>query len=124
MNNWFIAKLIFNIQQPAKQKMTQFDEQIRLIEAKDKLEALLKARLIGIKEEHTFTNEQDEDVNWVFVDVVELRLIDDFKDGMELCSRIEEHDSPESYREYVKYRGQQLLTHIEDSFVQTAVVNV
>lgn len=124
MNNWFIAKLIFNIQQPAQQKMTQFDEQIRLIEAKDKLDALLKARLIGIKEEHTFTNEQDEDVNWVFVDVVELRMIDEFKDGMELCSRIEEHESPESYRLFVKHRGQQLLTNIENSFVQTAVVNV
>ena len=122
MNNWFIAKLIFGIHQPHQTAVTQFDEQLRLIKAKDKLEALLKARMIGIKEEHVFTNDQSGEVHWEFVDVVELRLVDEFKDGMELCSRIEEHDSADSYTEYVKHRGQLLLNQIEDSFVQSAAV--
>lgn len=122
MTTWFIAKLIFGIHLPHQSVVTQFDEQLRLIEAKDKLEALLKARMIGIKEEHTFTNEESNEVHWEFVDVVELRWVDEFKDGMELCSRIDEHESADSYREYVKHRGQILLNQIEGSFAQTAAV--
>lgn len=122
MNNWFIAKLIFDIHQPQHMGIIQFEEQMRLIEAKDKFEALLKARMLGIKEEHSFTNANDEEVSWEFVDVVDLRIIDEFTNGLELCSRIDEHESAESYRQYVKYRGQQLLNQIEVSLAQTAAV--
>ncbi len=120
MNNWFIAKLVFGIHQSSQAVITQFDEQLRLIEAKDKLEALIKSRMIGIREENTFTNEQSGEVRWEFVDVVELRLISEFKDGMEICSRIDEHDPADSYIGYVKHRGQLLHNEIEESFVQTA----
>ncbi len=122
MNNWFIAKLIFGIHQSNQTVITQFDEQLRLIEAKDKLEALLKARMLGIKEENTFINEQSVEVHWEFVDVVELRLISEFKDGMEICSRIDEHESADSYTEYIKHRGQLLHNEIEESFAQTAAL--
>jgi hypothetical protein len=46
--NWYIAKLVFAINHQGLNDSTQFDEQLRLIEAKDKLEGLMKARMIGM----------------------------------------------------------------------------
>jgi hypothetical protein len=121
MNNWYISKLIFAIHQSHQPIRTQFDEQLRLIEAKDKMEALIKARMIGIKEEHIFTNEKETEVSWQFIDVVELRQIVEFTDGMEIHSRIDEHDAIESYTEFVKHRGQLLVQEVEHSVMQNAV---
>ncbi len=119
--NWYIAKLVFAINHQGLNSSTQFDEQLRLIEAKDKLESLMKARMIGIKEEHTYTNENEMEVSWEFVDVIELRLVNAFEDGMELHSRIDEHDSTEQYTAYVKHRGQLLINEIQHSSMQVAV---
>lgn len=121
MNNWYISKLIFAIHHQHKNILTQFDEQLRLIEAKDKMEALIKARMIGIKEEHTFTTENELEVRWEFIDIVELRLIDNFTDGMEIHSRIDEHEAVEPYTDFVKHRGQLLVKEVEQSVMQSAV---
>jgi Domain of unknown function (DUF4288) len=119
--NWYLAKLVFAIHQPTQTEATQFDEQLRLIEAKDKLEAMMKGRMLGIKEEHTFSNDHGQDVRWEFVDLVELREIDHFVDGMEIHSRIDEHEAVESYKDFVKHRGQLLITEVERSTMQVAV---
>lgn len=115
--NWFLAKLVFSIHQSSSIG-TQFDEQMRLIEAKDKLEALMKARMIGIQEEHQFHNKDSVEVSWDFIDVIELRTIHQFEDGMELSSRIEEHEITDNYVDYVKHRGQILINEIERSSIQ------
>ncbi|MCU0442863.1 MAG: DUF4288 domain-containing protein [Bacteroidia bacterium] len=120
-NNWYFAKLIFAIQHPQQQLPTQFDEQLRLIAANDKLEAIIKARMLGIKEERTYTNEQELEVTWTFVDVIELTLVEAFTDGMEICSRIDEHEATDSYAAYVKHRGQLLVQQAEQSVAQSAV---
>jgi hypothetical protein len=119
--NWYIAKLVFSIKHETLNITTQFDEQLRLLEAKDKLEALLKAKLIGIKEEDTYKNENEIPVRWDFVDVIELRSLESFTDGMELHSRIDEHDAIEEYTSYVKHRGQLLIHEVQDSTMQVSV---
>lgn len=119
--NWFIAKLVFAIHHQPNTTITQFEEQIRLFSAKDKFEALLKSRMLGIKEEHTFTNENAIEVSWEFIDVIELNLIEEFVDAMELHSRINEHDSKELYIDYVKHRGQLLMNDIERYSIQVGV---
>lgn len=119
-NNWYFAKLIFAIQHPQHPSPTQFDEQLRLIAATDQMEALIKARMLGIKEERTYTNEQELEVSWSFVDVIELREVSDFTDGMEICSRIDEHEATNTYTTYVKHRGQLLVQEVEQSVAQSA----
>jgi hypothetical protein len=119
--NWYIAKLVFAINHQGLNDSTQFDEQLRLIEAKDKLEGLMKARMIGIKEEHTYSNENEMEVAWQFVDVIELRSVDAFEDGMEIHSRIDEHDSTDQYARYVKHRGQLLINEIQHTSMPVAV---
>jgi hypothetical protein len=119
--NWYLAKLVFSIKHETKNTPTQFDEQLRLLQAKDKLEALLKAKMIGIKEENTFKNENEMEVRWDFVDVIELNTIDSFTDGMELSSRIDEHEAIEHYTAYVKHRGQLLISDVQHSTQQVSV---
>jgi hypothetical protein len=119
--NWFIAKLVFAIHHHPNAISTQFDEQFRLVLAKDTLEALLKSRMLGIKEEHSFTNENAIEVSWDFIDVIDLSLIESFTDGMELNARIFEQDSNDLYIDYVKHRGQALINDIEKSSLQVVV---
>ena len=120
--NWYIAKLVFSINHQSKHAPTQFDEQLRLIDAKDNLEALMKARMLGIKNESTYTDENEIEVTWSFVDVIELREINMLEDGMEIHSRIDEHDAFDKYTDFVKHRGQLLSSEIQQLSMQVAAV--
>ena len=104
---WFVAKLIFRICNVGR---PQFDEHLRLISAMNAEEALLKSRLIGISEEDSFLNENNETVKWEFVNVADLRPLDKLKDGAELYSCIREHDEHEciSYVRSVHQRAYEM----------------
>src|SRR3982750_4508705 len=69
--NWYIAKIVFNITADGVNK-TQFDEQLRLINADSTEEALLRARTIGLNEEDSFYNDNKKKVKWEFVNVADL----------------------------------------------------
>jgi Domain of unknown function (DUF4288) len=84
--NWYIAKIVFNININEGYNQSQFDEQLRLIEAINLDEALEKAKKIGKAEEHFFTNSKQEKVHWNFIDVMELNLLPELKHGAELYS--------------------------------------
>ena len=91
--NWYIAKVVFNILAP--EAPSQFEEQLRLVEAHSLEEAFLKAKAIGINEEadgHLNTTRR------VFVDVADIAELDNLQNGLELYSRI--HRTKES-REYI-----------------------
>lgn len=105
--NWYIAQLVFNIQ-IGEQNRSQFDEQVRLIEAHNEHEAFIKARLLGGREEYEFENSDLHMVYWKFIDVVSLKKIDSFKDGLELCSRILEEEEPQQHIHYLHERAQQM----------------
>lgn len=88
--NWYIAKMVFQITVGADLQPSQFDEQLRLIEASDKHEAFQKARIKGAQEEDSFFNQAKEIVKWNFIDVAELIELNKIEDGIELYSKIKE----------------------------------
>lgn len=119
---WFTAKIVFGIHHCSQDAITQYDEQIRLIQARDEHEAFLKSRLLGVREEYSFVNENEEEVRWEFVDVTDLAEISELKDGMELYSRIHEIEPKEQYIRFVHDKALQLSNRMDRLETPHAVV--
>ena len=81
---WYLAKLIYRIICGEGVHKPQFDEQLRLIFAEDDINAFEKAHHMGKLEEDSFFNNKSKLVQWQFIDVSEISLIDEFIDGAEL----------------------------------------
>ena len=112
--NWYIAKVIFKISNGAIGQKAQFDEHLKLVNANSFEEALLKARILGLKEEDSFLNDQSQPVKWEFVNVAELLPLHEIKDGLEVYSQIHETGTEEArtYIHNVHQRAASLqLTH-------------
>jgi len=103
--NTYLAKLVFNIVIENSNHATQFDEQIRLIEAKSLEEAFFKARSIGKQEDGTFMNSKNDEVNWKFIDVTELYALKDAKDGDQLYASTHETDDSASFIQYTRQKS-------------------
>ena len=108
---WFIAKIIFHIINDEINSSKQFDEQVRLISAADKLIALNKARHIGENEEELFWNSRQQLVQWKFINVAELYELGELVNGMELHSKVLEYDEPLSYIDSVHKRAEDILQY-------------
>lgn len=104
--NWYIAKLIFKVS--TSSVMTQFDEHLRLIQACDLEEAIFKARLLGISEEDQFLDEKSDLVSWEFVNISDVRLLEELAHGAELYSCIYETNEARRYIRDVHQRAQAL----------------
>jgi len=102
--NWFIAKIVFGITAENK-KTQQFDEQLRLIAAETPEEAFLKSRTIGLREEDSFLNNNNEKVKWEFINVAELIPLKKIEDGMEVYSRIHEIEEARGYVHYIHQKA-------------------
>lgn len=98
----YLAKLMFNIHQENDKEQSQFDEQIRLIEAVDYESAFFKARTIGKKEEVDFQNQKNKKVSWEFIDVFDLLALDNFKDGEQIYSSTHEEQNTNSFTKFIK----------------------
>ncbi len=112
--NWYIAKIVFRISNGTNGQKAQFDEHLKLLNANSFEEALLKARILGLKEEDSFLNDQSQPVKWEFVNVAELIPLYEIKDGLEVYSQIHETASEETntYIHNVHQRAASLqLTH-------------
>lgn len=108
--NWYIAKVIFQIS--AGSVMAQFDEHLRLIQAYDLEDAIFKARLLGITEEDQFLNEKKDLVKWEFVNVSDVRPLEELSHGAELYSFIHETNEAKHYIREVHRRAQALQTNM------------
>ncbi|NIG53480.1 DUF4288 domain-containing protein [Chitinophaga sp. Cy-1792] len=106
--HWFVAKVVYQIISGNGNHTPQFDEQIRLISAVTKKDALEKAHQIGIQEQYAFKNLQEELVQWKFINVPEVYDINQLTDGMEVYSRIEEPGDPKSYLAWLQTKSAQL----------------
>jgi len=106
--NWYLAKIVFRIICGTGNHTPQFDEQIRLVTAASYTEALARVRDLGIKEQDLFLNQKSELVEWKFINVVELKMIDELKDGMELYSRVEEAEDASRYIEFINNKAEEL----------------
>jgi hypothetical protein len=102
--SWYIAKVVFQIVGEGMTK-PQFDEHIRLIEANGFEEALLKARMLGLREEEIVINDKHGPFKWEFVNVSEIMPIKEWKDGIELYSQVREIEEPVSYINSVHNRA-------------------
>lgn len=95
--NWYITKMIFRIICGDGNHMAQFDEQLRLISAACKAQAIDKAQELGIREEEIFFNDKQQLVQWQFIGVGELYLLNELTDCAEVYSKIEEQENAENY---------------------------
>lgn len=102
--NTYLAKLVFNIV-IENNSASQFDEQIRLIEAKSLEEAFFKARAIGKQEDGAFTNAKNKQVSWKFIDVTELYPLQDVKDGDQLYASTHETDDSDSFIRFTRQKS-------------------
>ena len=98
---WYLAKIVYQIVCGKGEHRPQFDEQLRLISAEDEEVAFDKALTIGKNEEEVFYNAKHQLVNWQFVNVSELYLLQELIDGAELYSRINEVDDADAYLSFV-----------------------
>jgi len=105
---WYLAKLIYRIICGEGTHTPQFDEQLRLINAEDDFMAYQKAKATGLLEEDIFFNNKQKMVNWKFIDVSEIHVIDEFIDGAELYSRIFEHEEADNFIKLTHWRSEQL----------------
>lgn len=85
---WFSARLIIRCTVGQEQKDDfLFDEQVRIIEAKDKEEAYEKALTLDKNEETRYKNSEGEMVEWSFEGLFDLEKIDKLEDGSEISSK-------------------------------------
>ncbi len=108
--NWYIAKIVFRINTDEKTSKDQFDEHLRLIAADTLEEAVLKARVLGLKNEDCFLNKNNQPVTWEFVNVLDVQLIESLTDGAELYAKIFEKEKSDDYIRYVHLRAANLQT--------------
>ncbi|GAO41613.1 DUF4288 domain-containing protein [Flavihumibacter petaseus] len=106
--NWYIAKIIYEIICGDGSHSPQFDEQLRLLQATDAAEAFDQANEIGLTESLRFQNDRQQLVEWKFIGVPELHLLETNAHGAELFSRIREVDNASHYREIILGRAKNL----------------
>ncbi|MES2647256.1 MAG: DUF4288 domain-containing protein [Bacteroidota bacterium] len=115
---FFLAKIIYQVICGDGDHTPQFDEQFRLIASGDYTTAINKAKMIGLQEQHSFYNQKQKLVQWKFIDVCELYIIDDYADGTEIISTIRERYDAHFYIEEVHQKALKLQQHEPYSFLQ------
>jgi hypothetical protein len=103
---WFLVKLVYRIVCGEGAHTPQFDEQLRLVMADDESEAFAKATAIGKQEQESFFNQQQQMVQWQFVDVSELYQLNALVDGAEMYSRVNEVEDAEAYTSFVHHKAE------------------
>jgi Domain of unknown function (DUF4288) len=110
--NWYMSKLIFRIVCGDGNHAPQFDEQLRLINARDEKEAFHKAAQLGRREETSFLNDRQQTVSWQFINLSELYKLSSLEDGAEIYSKIEEREQAGSFIDVINKRAAWLKTKL------------
>jgi hypothetical protein len=106
---WFIVTIVYRIICGAGKHAPQFDEQMRLIHAPSTADALQKAKAIGEDEQETFFNDQQQLLQWKFVNVSAIISLHNFVDGAEVFSQIKEVTSADAYTRFIDEKAMMLL---------------
>ena len=110
--NWYLTKMVFRVTFAGREQPASFDEQLRIITASSKDEALQKAQQLGITEEGTVVNiNNNRLIEWKFINVSTLYQLKDLLDGAEICSTTHEPDCAADYIAMVHDRA----AHIRDN---------
>jgi hypothetical protein len=107
---WYIAKVVFRIIAGNRADNNEFDEHLRLVEASSTVEAVLKARILGLKEEEFFVNTRETNVRLEFINVADVQPLAGVNDGAELYSTIRTQEPSNEYIHYVHLRAAALQT--------------
>ena len=108
--SWYLAKIVYRIVCGEGRHTAQFDEQLRLIRAEKKEEALLKAQLLGSRGEEMFFNNDQQVVHWQFINISELYKLTELTDGAELYSRIEEREHAAAYIDIIHKKAAGIIS--------------
>lgn len=103
--NWYLVKIVFRICPIKDAVRPQFDEQLRIVSADSKEEALLKARIIAIGEEDFCLRQENNQVTWEFINIPEITEVSTPGDGQQLTSRTIETEAPEDFIREVHERA-------------------
>ncbi len=96
--NWYIVKIVFQVIFYGKEPAPHFDEQLRIILAQSKDEAFNKAQQLGLSEEGSVANiNNNQLIEWKFINVSTLYQLKALLDGAEICSTTHEPDCAENY---------------------------
>ncbi len=106
--NWYLSKIVFRIICGAGNHTSQFDEQLRIIQAVDIEQAWQKAKELGLKEQDVFFNQQNQLVQWQYVGIPEIYRLNDLIHGAEFYSRIHEEEYPDQYVDIINRKAEQL----------------
>ncbi|HRG59436.1 MAG TPA: DUF4288 domain-containing protein [Bacteroidia bacterium] len=110
MEKVFIAKLIWQIKVNNHKMSSDFDEQLRIIKAKNYSIALQKAQNIGKNMEETLVNTKGQNIIWEFINVEFIKEITSFDDSFEICAQtINVHDA----HQYIKEINTKALVNSE-----------
>lgn len=104
----YLVKLMFNINIDNGSHTSQFDEQVRVIEAHHSEDAFFKARAIGKKEEETFMNTENKPVSWQFIDVAEVYPLENVKDGEQVYSTTRKIKDTRSFISYIRQKSMEI----------------
>ena len=115
--NWYLAKIVYHIICGTGEHKPQFDEQLRLIGAPDPDTAFDKAVELGRDEGRPFLNQQQQLVQWQFLNVTELHRLDELVDGAELYSRVSETEDPEHYTLVAHERARRIRENIRQNLM-------
>jgi hypothetical protein len=101
---WFALRYIFQIISGDGNYASQFDEQLRLIQAKDAQEALNKGEGQSENFHRPFRNCKGELVKWEFICIADLYEIEAPGDGSEIASVLHEPEDMANFLEELKRR--------------------
>lgn len=104
----YLVKLMFNINIDNGNNTSEFDEQIRVIEALNLEDAFYKARSFGRKEEETFLDKDNKLVSWNFIDVAEVYPLEEMKDGDQLYSTTRKIKDKTSFISYIRQKSMEI----------------
>lgn len=108
MANWFLAKLIYKINLTGKKENFEYDEQLRLVEAKSMDEALIKSNQLGFENEFSINNKNNNTIKWEFVDVMDLIPLPKLESGIEIYSTTNVQDNASVFEKMVHDRAQKI----------------
>jgi len=104
----YLVKLMFNINTDNSSNTSEFDEQIRVIEALNIEDAFYKARSFGKKEEETFLDKDNKLVSWNFIDVAEVYPLEEMKDGDQVYSTTRKIKDKTSFISYIRQKSMEI----------------
>ena len=102
--NWYLVKMVYRII-VGEESTSQFEEQLRLIEADSPTKAIDKAYQTGVIENTECTDHFRSLVKWKFLNVTELYRLHQPSDGVEIFSTIKEVENGVIAEELVHKRA-------------------